>query len=293
MQTSLDAVRNQRTGESPLSAIDITHADIEPVLTRHEGNHLFRKTVEGIRDGDEMLRVLGRYILVNAPFAGGVANLAGEIAVRRDLFRDPEEPIDALADRSTRVAADVFYACVDEFQDRTVARRDTHRSLAQATLKGMGQFYRRSPEEITRLTAPTAGILADMDRVMDGYGLNQPVTEEKLFRAMGFHAGSEILADEEFRLLDEALRAHHADLVTYLESTETAVGETRHPAYFWVKIHTSVEADHFDFAMRGANDALKYYAGSRSREEVKATVLAGFREFASVQQSFMEHLTGA
>ena len=43
-----------------------------------------------------------------------------------------------LADRAAEVASDFFYAAIDEFDDRSTPWRDTHRTLAQATLKGVG-----------------------------------------------------------------------------------------------------------------------------------------------------------
>ena len=35
----------------------------------------------------------------------------------------------------------------------------------------------------------------------------------------------------------------------------------KHNAYYWVRIHTGVEAEHFDAALKGVNNALRFYAG--------------------------------
>ena len=97
-----------------------------------------------------LLSVLGRYIQFNSAFGPGLANLAGEIAARQGLFRDADEPVRILADRAAEVGADFFYAAVDEFDDRATPWRDTHRTLAQATVKGMGALLRlRSPGSST------------------------------------------------------------------------------------------------------------------------------------------------
>lgn len=219
-----------------------------------------------------------------------MANLAGEIAVRPNLFLDPDEPIRNLADRATHVAADIFYACIDEFYDRSTPRRDTHRTFAQATLKGLGQYYMIDNTTLNDLIQPTPDLLQDIQRICDGYALNHVLDEADILRAIGFHAGSEILADEEFRILDAFLKARYPDVVTYLENHAVAIGDVTRPAYHWIKIHTSVEADHFQFAMQGANDALRYYAGMQSLTSVKQQILDGFAQFANIQTAFMQHL---
>src|SRR5712692_4360634 len=104
--------------------------DFEVILGTSQGCCTFRKTLERIRDEKELLRMLGRYISFNSVFGSGVASLAGQIGSRQDLFRDSEEALALIADRSVEVAAAIFFAAAGEFGDRT---RRTHRSLAQAT----------------------------------------------------------------------------------------------------------------------------------------------------------------
>ena len=55
-------------------------------------------------------------------------------------------------------------------------------------------------------------------------------------------------------------------------------------------IHTSVEADHFDAALQGVNNALRFYAGSEDPSAVRAYILDGFTRFAKVQGDFMAGL---
>jgi hypothetical protein len=90
--------------------------------------------------------------------------------------------------------------------------------------------------------------------------------------------------------MDSLLKSKFADLVSHLQSTTVPINGEEHNAYWWVHIHTSVEADHFAFAVRGANSALKYYAGKESPETLKSWILDGFKEFADVQYRFMEGL---
>ena len=266
-------------------------SDLEPILGVHTGNRTFARCFQNTAGNEDLLRLLGRYIHFNSVFGGGVANLAGEIAVRQNLFRDPEETVEILADRSADVAADIFFAAVDEFDDRSTPQRDTHRTLAQATLKATGHFWGYDAAALNAIIRLNAATLTAIDRVRDGYGVDQVVDARKLFSAMGFHAGSEMLADEEFQLLDTYLHTYHPDLVAYLEQTKVEINGIRHAAYWWVHIHTSVEADHFEFAAKGANRALQYYAGRESPAQVKAWILAGFQEFSAVQTAFMDGLS--
>src|SRR5207244_588230 len=100
-----------------------------------------------------------------------------------------------------------------------------------------------------------------MDVVWEGYGVGASLEEARLFRAMGFHTGSEILADQEFVVLDQTLRARRPDMVAALEKMKIPILGERHNAYYWVRIHTGVEAEHFDAALKGVNNALRFYAG--------------------------------
>ena len=68
-----------------------------------------------------------------------------------------------------------------------------------------------------------------------------------------------------------------------------ALGQ-KHNAYYWIRIHTGVEAEHFDAALKGVNNALRYYAGSSDLATVKAWILDGFTRFAGVQADFMAAL---
>ena len=58
-------------------------------------------------------------------------------------------------------------------------------------------------------------------------------------------------------------------MVEALQKTRIAIAGQEHDAYYWVRIHTSVEADHFDAALKGVNNAARYYAGSADPAKVK------------------------
>jgi hypothetical protein len=268
----------------------ITKQDLEPVLAAHHGTEALRRAVAGATSPGALLSVVGRYVQFNSAFGPGLANLAGEIAARQELFRDPDEPLRVVADRAAEVASDFFYAAIDEFDDRLTPWRDTHRTLAQAMLKAMGAYFGFTPQQLNDVIRINRVTEASMARVSYGYGIGAALDDTRLFHAMGFHTGSEILADAEFNVLDEGLRKARPEMVEALQKTRIAVAGQQHDAWYWVRIHTSVEADHFDAALKGVNNAVRFYAGRSDPATVKGWVLAGFRDFADVQGAFMAAL---
>jgi hypothetical protein len=270
--------------------LQLAKKDLEPVLATHKGTEALRRAIEDAGNPGALLSVVARYVQFNSAFGPGLANLAGEIAARQDLFRDPDEPVAVVADRAADVASDFFYAAVDEFDDRLTPWRDTHRTLAQATVKAMGAHFGYTPQQLNDVIRINPQTRASVAQVSRGYGLGAALDDARLFRAMGFHTGSEVLADAEFNVLDAGLRKTQPALVEALQKARVAVAGQEHDAYYWVRIHTSVEADHFDAALKGVNNAGRYYAGVAAPETVRGWVLEGFREFADVQGAFMAAL---
>ena len=110
---------------------------------------------------------------------------------------------------------------------------------------------------------------------------------------MGFHTGSEILADREFTEIDAHLRAQHPDLVAALEPMKVEIAGERHDAYYWIRIHTGVEIEHFDAALKGANNALRFYAGETTQARSRATCWTASVTSRRVQSQFMTDLARA
>ena len=276
------------------AAQTITAEDLGPLLEGHRGEQALRAAVEAAAETAAppaaLLSLLARFLQFNAAFGAGLANLAGEIAARQKLFRDAEEPVHILADRASEVAADFFYAAVDEFDDRLTPWRDTHRTLAQATLKGLGAHFGYTPAQLNDVIRINDATEDARVAVWEGYGIGAHLEEPRLFSAMGFHAGSEVLADHEFTVIDRCLREKRAELVAALEAKAVEVLGQKHNAYYWIRIHTSVEAEHFDAALKGVNNALRFYAGAEPKAAVKGWILEGFARFAVVQAAFMERL---
>ncbi len=87
------------------------------------------------------------------------------------------------------------------------------------------------------------------------------------------------------------MRKKHPELVHYLEGSVVDISGTSIPPYHWIGIHTTVEADHFKHALKGANLALRYYTGTQEKTKVKNQILGGISVFANLQEGFMEYLS--
>ncbi len=258
--------------------MQISKLEIDSIIEKYDGHQIFQTALHNAGQSSLVLvQLLAQYIQFNSIFGAGVANLAGELAGRQDMFRDPNEPMALIADRSSDVAAAVFYAAIDEF-----AQKKTHRRMAQETLREAVNYRSRTRTDSDypfQLLAATQIAISEVARC---YCLNRSSSEADLFRGIGFHIGSELLADAEFNILDSFLMQHRKELVSHLKEKR---------AYAWVAVHTSVEAEHFDSAMRSAKLALDFYTGNR--QEARLWILNGLKDFANIQSNFMHALLQA
>jgi hypothetical protein len=266
--------------------VTLSAAEVAAAIAGYSSSATFKRLLEGAAHRPALLPIVGRFIHLCSVFGGCQASLAGELAVRQDLFRDLGEP-EALADNSVEVAAGVFFGAIDEFGDREDHHRRTHRALAQATLKGLARFYQCDDSTLRQLVTEHAPTRTAIARALAGYGVNLVMDSEKVFRALGFHLATEIIADQEFNILHNFFRDHRPDLVTYLEQNEVRIGGKVLPAYFWISRHSVADAEHFAAAVESANLALRYHVPVAQCAEAKAWMLAGVVEMAQMEADFM------
>ncbi|MDP2339431.1 MAG: hypothetical protein Q8O67_00625 [Deltaproteobacteria bacterium] len=273
----------------------ITKADLAAVASLDEAQGRSESVIGALgTDPACWLRFLSRYTTWNRCFGSAVAMLAGRIGRARDAFVDDAEALPLLNDRSVVVASWFFDAARDEFNDReTKNHRDTHRCLAQALVKGFIEVQIESGA----LTTTTAAAQLDepiwlkviQARVFSGYGDGYSVERPFLFRSMGYHLGSEVLADQEFTIIDRSLRKHMPAVVEQLLERKVRIGDQEHTAYQWLRIHSSlgnaVEADHFAWAIKGVDEAFRY-SPKGEHQSLKDEVLAGFVDFSRDQRAF-------
>jgi hypothetical protein len=241
----------------------------------------------------QLTRFISRYASLNNWFGSGVSALAGKIGRSRGIFVDPSESILDLADRSVLVASYFFDAARDEFDDRDTAHRDTHRCLAQAFMKGLIVYW-ATPTVVANLhLEPPLWLTAIGDRVSTGYGVSTSEHGTDLFRSMGYHLGSEILAEAEFTMIDQMMRQKMPEVVEYLSTNKFKIADQEHEGYAWIGLHSSKgeskEAEHFAWATQGVECALRYVP-QEHRETYRHQVHLGIGSFARDHQEFFAHV---
>jgi hypothetical protein len=248
-----------------------------------------RARIATLRDPRELLRFFVRYASWNGVFANGVTRLVSMIGADRELFREAGFPR-AVSDRSNFIASFIFDAARDEYDDHINPIRDTHRCMAQASLIGMRDHFGLDDAVLDEPEPPA--LLALNDAVFHGYaGEHGAAAGEvgRVFAGLGYHLGSELLADREFSMIDEFLRGQHDALVQHLMRTTVELAGGQHRCYAWVGVHSghggAVEADHFDYALGAARAAIGYLVGHDEAVAV-AALAAGFRAFAADHRTF-------
>ena len=260
---------------------------------------LVRDTLrEALTDPVRRVRFLGRYASWNGYFGSGVATLAGKIGRCRGLFLDPTQPVRALADRSVFVASFFFDAARDEFDDRDTVHRDTHRCLAQSSLRGLidaaaDTGLATDAASLNALLAEPDWLLGLNTRVAQGYGNCTQDDLDSVFAAIGYHLGSELLADQEFSTIDATLRAEAPALVERLKAARVNIAGQDHAAYQWIQIHSGhgggAEADHFEWATQGAKLAFRFVPES-AHAGLLNHLHRGFADFARDHLEFFQRV---
>ena len=246
------------------------------------------QTVElAAQDPTKLYYFMQRYAYFNS-FAGSlVARLASSIGISYELFRKEGVSVSEQSDRGLEIASKVFAATVDEHADAG-ADKVPHRTLAQVTLKAIGDYAQLSDTELN-LIAQTPdwmqGIVTDL---INGYQ-GKIDDLEALVTALGFHLGSELLADREYALIDKVVRYTNrgTGFDAWLQGKQVEVGGKRLSPWYWIVVHgkhnsAGVEADHFQFALDALNLLAQY------RPEANDTILKwaskGFLDFALLQE---------
>ncbi len=264
------------------TAVLVSEASLRALVDFDAARRRVSDRLAQLTDGPRLLRFFVHYASWNGHFANGVSALSSLIGSGRSLFRE-EGFARAVADRSNYIASYFFDAARDEYDDHINPARDTHRCMAQAALISMKDHF-GLPDAALDEDEP-AELVAVNDNVLAGY-TGQAAEREgraaQVFWAIGYHLGSELLADQEFSLIDEYLRKHQNDLVQHLMRSTVHLAGGLHRCYAWVGVHSGhgggVEADHFDYALEGTHSALRFLVGGDTALAVQA-LNNGFRAF--------------
>jgi hypothetical protein len=228
-----------------------------------------------------------RYAYFNS-FAGSlVARLASSIGVSYRLFRQAEVAVTDQSDRGLEIAAKVLAATIDEHADAG-AQQVPHRTLAQATLKAVSEYAKLGDVELNQIAQAPDWMETIITDLITGYQ-GKIDDLEALVTALGFHVGSELLADREYSLIDKVVRYTNrgSGFDAWLQGKQVEVGGKRLSPWYWIVVHgkhnaTGVEAEHFELAL----DALNLLAQYRpeSNELIWQWASKGFLDFAELQQ---------
>lgn len=256
--------------------------------SRGLGSKVFLNSIlEDIESKKQVIDFIHRYGIFNGDFAGGVANLAGAFHIRGDIFKEKSK-VDAINDKSSEIATEIYFAAEDEYFDRDFKTRVTHRQLAQELLKASLSYFKVSDKEFKKSFILNKKTKETIISVRKGYCLNKKNNEEDLFKGLGFHIGSELLADQEFNVIDNFLKKKYPKFVKFLKTKTTDFKGIE--AYRWISLHTIVELEHLDHAFTAAEKAIKYYKGKRDKKEIQQLVVQGFLKFSQTQRTFFNHI---
>lgn len=234
-----------------------------------------------------------RYAYFNS-FAGSlVARLASAIGISYDLFRYSQEPVLDLSDRGLEIAAKVFAATIDEHADGG-AQKLPHRTLAQATLKAISDYAQLSDIECNQIAQTPKWMQTVIADLISGYQ-GKIGDIEALATALGFHVGSELLADREYSLIDKVIRYTHRGegFDAWLQGKQVNIGGKRLSPWYWIVVHgkhndTGVEAEHCDFALEALNLMAQYRP--ESNEEIFKWASKGFLDFVELQHRLFSEI---
>lgn len=248
-----------------------------------------------VRDPRALYIFMQRYVHFNGYAGSLVARLASAIGLSRDLFNDADCTTIDQADRGMDIAAKVIAATIDEHADQG-AKYVPHRTLAQATLKAIGDYAGLTEQERNELAVVPDWLNEVLDNLFRSYQ-GVPNDPAALIRAMGFHAGSEILADGEYAAIDKVVRYNYRGrgFDAYLQSGngKLRVNERQFGAWYWIVVHgkhgsVGVEVEHFNMALEAIDLAAKYRP--ESAQKVREYALEGFNEFAAIQKKLFTEI---
>jgi hypothetical protein len=265
-----------------------TTETFDDLFDRQMNNANIEATIKlAASDPVKLYYFMQRYAYFNS-FAGSlVARLASSIGISYQLFRQEEVAVVEQSDRGLEIAAKVLAATIDEHADAG-AQQVPHRTLAQVTLQAVGDYAQLSNLELNKIGEAPDWMETIITDLIAGYQ-GKIDDLEAIVTAIGFHIGSELLADREYSLIDKVVRytnrGHGFD--AWLQGKQVEVGGKRLSPWYWIVVHgkhnaSGVEADHFELAL----DALNLLAQYRpeSHEQIWQWASKGFLDFAELQQ---------
>jgi hypothetical protein len=234
---------------------------------------------------------LQRYCYFNGYASSVISRLASSIAISRYLFTDSEILVIEEADKGFQISAEIMVAASDEG-----AYGVTHRELAQLLLKTAGDYAGLSTDERNKLSRVPAWLDEIVQAVIAGYQ-GTPGNAASLIRAIGFHAASEMLGDNEYALLDMIVRYENQgvgfDRYLTEQTTPAPIRSHRYDPWCYVVIHgkhegSGAEARHFVHVLKALNMVVGYRP--EAEQQIIEWVLEGYKAFVELQQNLFREI---
>lgn len=277
-----------------VASAKFTTQTFEDLFDRQANYDNIEATVElAVLDPTKLYYFMQRYAYFNS-FAGSfVARLASSIGISYQLFRQADVSVADQSDRGLEIAAKVFAATVDEHADAG-ANQVPHRTLAQSTLKAIGDYAQLSDAKLNEVAQTPAWMDEIISTELDGYcGKIDDV--EALATSIGFHIGSELLADREYSIIDKVVRYNHRGegFDAWLKGKHVEVGGKSLSPWYWIVIHgkhnsAGVEAEHCQLAIDALNLFVQYCP--ESSDKILKWASKGFIDFANLQQQLFAEI---
>jgi hypothetical protein len=265
-----------------------TTESFDSLFDRQMNNANIEATIElAAIDPVNLYYFMQRYAYFNSYAGSLVARLASSIGISYQLFRQSEVAVVEQSDRGLEIAAKVLAATIDEHADAG-AQQVPHRTLAQITLKAVAEYAQLGDLELNQIAKAPDWMETIITDLIAGYQ-GKIDDLEAIVTALGFHIGSELLADREYSLIDKVVRYTNrgTGFDAWLQGKQVEVGGKRLSPWYWIVVHgkhnaSGVEADHFELAL----DALNLLAQYRpeANELIWQWASKGFLDFAELQQ---------
>lgn len=279
-------------------------ADV-PILTKNQLDDLFNfsslnRSVElacqlAVQHPRLLYLFMQRYAHFNGYAGSLVARLASSVGLSRDLFKSSSAVVVDEADRGLEIAARILAATIDEHADKG-QKYAPHRTLAQATLKSIGDYAVLNIDERNHLSRLPNWMQEVLENTVQGYQ-GVPGDVSSLIRALGFHAASEILASFEYSIIDKVVRHDNRSIGfdAYLRGMHerVEVEQGLFSAWYWIVVHgkhkgSGVEDEHFQSALEALDLASRYR--TESAQQIQQWALQGFSGFVEIQQRLFKEI---
>lgn len=231
-----------------------------------------------------------RYTYFNGYASSVIARLASSIAMSRYLFNDSKESVIEQADRGFQISAEIMVAASDEG-----AYGITHRELGQLLLKTSADYAELSIDKRNEFFKIPAYLDEISDAIITGYQ-GTPGDAVSLIKAIGFHAGSEMLGDREYALIDKIIRYEQkgSGLDAYMHNcSPVTIRGHRYDPWCYILIHgkhegSGAEARHFDHVLNALNMLVAYRP--ESKQQIINWVFQGYQSFVELQQRLFKDI---